>query len=283
MRFYKIILIIIIQSSLVMAEEALELKEYQIELIIFKHSNVETDEVFDDSFITPAEDFLNFYEPKLQINKKSFDVKVEENFFNKLFTNLKPLNIRNRIINKEDVSSNISNPKSWYRKNNNLETLDKLNKKLLKNNNYEVIDSFSWVQNIEDKESAIYLHHEVIEKQYGFLLKLYRSRFLHTDLKAYLGSINLSSNDITKLHIKEYENRLLESSNKDNTINNIKINLNKANEFIDINSEMSFQDNQISTSGEIKLFIDQNKRIFNNEIHYFDHPYFGVVIAVKEI
>src|SRR5210317_2204355 len=272
MRFYKIILIIIIQSSLVMAEEALELKEYQIELIIFKHSNVETDEVFDDSFITPAEDFLNFYEPKLQINKKSFDVKVEENFFNKLFTNLKPLNIRNRIINKEDVSSNISNPKSWYRKNNNLETLDKLNKKLLKNNNYEVLDSFSWLQN-----------HEVIEKQYGFLLKLYRSRFLHTDLKAYLGSINLSSNDITKLHIKEYENRLLESSNKDNTINNIKINLNKANEFIDINSEMSFQNNQISTSGEIKLFIDQNKRIFNNEIHYFDHPYFGVVIAVKEI
>ena len=53
---------------------------------------------------------------------------------------------------------------------------------------------FSWVQNIEDKESAVYLHHEVIEKQYGFLLKLYRSRFLHTDLKAYLGSINLSSN-----------------------------------------------------------------------------------------
>ena len=46
---------------------------------------------------------------------------------------------------------------------------------------------------------------------------------------------------------------------------------------------MSFQNNQKSTSGEIKLFIDQNKRIFNNEIHYFDHPYFGVVIAVKEI
>ena len=50
MRFYKIILIIIIQSSLVMAEEALELKEYQIELIIFKHLNVETDEIFDELF-----------------------------------------------------------------------------------------------------------------------------------------------------------------------------------------------------------------------------------------
>ncbi|MDC1074438.1 CsiV family protein [Gammaproteobacteria bacterium] len=283
MRFYKIILIIIIQSSLVMTEEALELKEYQIELIIFKHLNVETDEIFDDNFITPSDDVLSFYEPKLQINKKSFDVKVEENFFNKLFTSLKPLNIKNIMINKEDVSSNISNPKSWYRKNNNLETLNKLNKKLLKNNNYEVLDSFSWVQNIEDKESAVYLHHEVIEKQYGFLLKLYRSRFLHTDLKAYLGSINLSSNDITKFHIKEYENRLLEFPNNNNTNNNIKINLNKANEFIDIISEMPIQNNQKSINGEIKLFIDQNKRIFNNEIHYFDHPYFGVVISVKEI
>ena len=60
MRFYKIILIIIIQSSLVMAEEALELKEYQIELIIFKHLNVETDEIFDDNFIGFIGSILTF-------------------------------------------------------------------------------------------------------------------------------------------------------------------------------------------------------------------------------
>ena len=41
--------------------------------------------------------------------------------------------------------------------------------------------------------------------------------------------------------------------------------------------------NEILTSEKIKWFIDEDKRIFNNEIHYFDHPYFGVVIAVKEI
>jgi len=46
---------------------------------------------------------------------------------------------------------------------------------------------------------------------------------------------------------------------------------------------MPIQNNQKSINGEIKLFIDQNKRIFNNEIHYFDHPYFGVVVAIKEI
>ena len=174
MRFYKIILIIIIQSSLVMAEEALELKEYQIELIIFKHLNVETDEIFDDNFITPSDDVLSFYEPKLQINKKSFDVKVEENFFNKLFTSLKPLNIKNIMINKENVSSNISNPKSWYRKDNNLQTLAKLNERLSKNTNYRLLDSFSWIQNIENKDNSNYLYHEDFDKQYGFFVKFYK-------------------------------------------------------------------------------------------------------------
>ena len=39
----------------------------------------------------------------------------------------------------------------------------------------------------------------------------------------------------------------------------------------------------VLTSEKIKWFIDEDKRIFNNEIHYFDHPYFGVVVAIKEI
>jgi hypothetical protein len=41
--------------------------------------------------------------------------------------------------------------------------------------------------------------------------------------------------------------------------------------------------NEILTSEKIKWFIDEDKRIFNNEIHYFDHPYFGVVVAIKKI
>ena len=33
----------------------------------------------------------------------------------------------------------------------------------------------------------------------------------------------------------------------------------------------------------ITIFIDNEKRIFNEEIHFFDHPYFGVVVSVNEI
>ena len=44
----------------------------------------------------------------------------------------------------------------------------------------------------------------------------------------------------------------------------------------------------LDASSEIKEIIaqekiDPNKRIFNNEIHYFDHPYFGIVLSVNEI
>jgi hypothetical protein len=34
---------------------------------------------------------------------------------------------------------------------------------------------------------------------------------------------------------------------------------------------------------EIKIFIDEERRIFNEEIHYFDHPYFGVIISINKI
>ncbi|MDA8926213.1 peptidoglycan binding protein CsiV [bacterium] len=29
--------------------------------------------------------------------------------------------------------------------------------------------------------------------------------------------------------------------------------------------------------------MEEEKRIFDNEIHYFDHPSFGVIISIKEV
>ena len=45
------------------------------------------------------------------------------------------------------------------------------------------------------------------------------------------------------------------------------------------------QNTNINTvnTGPIKLFIDEEKRIFNEEIHYFDHPYFGAIVSIKKI
>ena len=283
MTFYKIALLIIFQSSLMMAEDLLDFKEYQIELIIFKHSNTYTDEVFSNVFSPPKEKILNFYDPGLKINKKSFDVKVKKNFFSDLFKNIKPINRGSKLNNEDDTYVKTPNPKSWYRYNTNLKTLAKLNNQLLNNSNYKVLDSFSWIQNIEDKGNANYLHHEEFKKRYGFFLKFYRSRFLHLNLKAYLGVIGLSESSEAKLHINRYDKKLLSLSSNHNNIDDIAINLNNSNEFIDVIKDIKAPNNKMPISEDIKLFINEDQRIFNNEIYYFDHPYFGVVVAIKEI
>lgn len=283
MTFYKKALLIIFQSSLLMAEDSLDFKEYQIELIIFQYSNTNTDEVFQNDFKAPEGEILNFYNPNLQLNKKSFNVKTQENFFTKLFKNVRPINTRNRIVNKDKTNIKVANPKSWYRKDDNLITLARLNNKLSRNNNYKVLDSFSWIQNIEGKDKSSYLYHEEFKKKYGFFLKFYRSRFLHTDLKAYLGVLGLSGTNITESYIRKYDKKLLEVSANKSLKKNIEIKLNSKNDFVDINADDESQIDKVSKSKNINWFIDEDKRIFNNEIHYFDHPYFGIVLSVNEI
>ena len=283
MTFYKTALLIIFQSSLLMAEDSLDFKEYQIELIIFQYSNTNTDEVFQNEFKAPQGRILNFYNPNLQLNKKSFNVKTQENFFTNLFKNIRPMNTRNRKIKEDKTNIKVANPKSWYRKDNNLQILAKLNDRLSRNTNYRLLDSFSWIQNIENEDNSSYLYHEDFSKKYGFFLKFYRSRFLHTDIKAYMGLLNLSETDATKSYIDKYDKKFLEVSSTKNLKNNIEIKLNNKNDFIDINNNKKTEKNEILTSERIKWFIDEDKRIFNNEIHYFDHPYFGIVISVNEI
>ena len=262
MRLYKSALQIIFQSSFLMAEDSLELKEYKIEIIIFQHMNPSTDEVFQNDFTPPTGKVLNFYKPNLKINKKSFEVKAEENFFTNLFKNIKPSNLRTKFIRTNELNTGVANPKSWYRKDDNLITLARLNNKLSRNNNYKVLDSFSWIQNF---------------------LKFYRSRFLHTDLKAYLGVLGLSGTNITESYIRKYDKKLLEVSANKSLKKNIEIKLNSKNDFVDINADDESQIDKVSKSKNINWFIDEDKRIFNNEIHYFDHPYFGIVLSVNEI
>ena len=283
MKLYKLTILIIIQSSMMLAESIIDFKEYEIEIIIFKNLNISSDEIFNNELTTPKESILSFQKPDLKINKKTFDIKFEDGFFSSLLRNTKPFNEDINLSKIEDNKVKAPNPKSWYRKNNNLKTLAKLNNKLLKNGNYEVLDSFSWIQNVEDKNNAIYLHHEELNKKYGFFLKFYKSRFIHTELKAYLGLLGLTEINEAKLYVDKYDKKLLSLKSKDNKISNIKIKLNNTNEFVDILKDTKGSTNDYSSVNEIKIFIDEKKRIFNNEIHYFDHPYFGVVIAINEI
>jgi hypothetical protein len=98
-----------------------------------------------------------------------------------------------------------------------------------------------------------------------------------------MGLLSMPEIDITESYIDKYDKKLLEVSSAKNLKNNIELKLNNKNDFVDINSNKKTEKKGILTSEKIKWFIDEDKRIFNKEIHYFDHPYFGIVISVNEI
>ena len=286
MKSFKLLFITLFLSSLSANSELnLDLKEYEIEVIIFKHNNSVTDENFDEEFTTPSNETISFYNPILQINENAYLSKPKNNFFNKLFKDFNPRTKNINLSNKDKDVSKVSNPKTWYRKNNNLVVLKKINSKLKADNNYELLDSFKWIQNIDYKDNARFLFYEDRQKEYGLFLKFYRSRFLHADLKSYLGVMANDYVDITKDKIAKFEKKILEvnKKNNENLKNNLKIELNKPNKYIDLNINEITSSLNISKSNEINIFIDEQRRIFNEEIHYFDHPMFGLILSIKEI
>ena len=285
MKLSKLLFLLFICIGFVSANSDLteDLKEYEIEVIIFQHNNVETNENFDQVFISPSTESISFYNPKLQINKNAYLLESKENFFNRLFKDFNPKTNNNNSLTDNNDNSKISNPKNWYRKTNNLDVLKKLNDKLKINNKYKLLGSFKWIQNIDYKDNARYLFYEDIDNEYGLFLKLYRSRFLHADVKTYIGIIDKEPIDVTKDEISKFEKKLLEVNKKEinNFNDNLRIELNKPNNYVELNSDKITPPNK--KSKEINIFIDEQRRIFNEEIHYFDHPMFGLILSIKEI
>jgi len=285
MKLSKLLFLLVISINSLLANSNLteDLKEYEIEIIIFQYNDVKTNENFDKTFISPTTESISFYNPKLQINKNAYLLESKENFFNRLFKDFNTKSNTNNTIINNNVNFKISNPKNWYRKTNDLDVLKKLNNKLKTNKKYKLLGSFKWIQNIDYKNNARYVFYEDIDNEFGLFLKLYRSRFLHADVKTYLGVIDKEPIDVTKDEINKFKKKLLDVNKKEiNKItDNLKIKLNKPNNYVELNSEKIIPRNK--KSREINIFIDEQRRIFNEEIHYFDHPMLGLILSIKEI
>jgi len=252
---------------------------YNIELIIFENKNVETKEVFEKEFKNEVDEVLKFREVDLFYNKSSFNIKNKESFFTKLFADL---NINRDILNKESVDKKTSNPKEWFRKKSNLTILKKYETSLINSNNYKHLESLSWKQNIPSENFSKFLEYENQNKKYGFLIKLYKGRFLHVDLKAYLGTLpnkKLFKSDYTETYIDSFSYRQLNVENKNQ---DIKITLNEKNDYAKLNIDDSQTIYDKKSDVEVKIYIDEKRRVFNNDVHYFDHPRFGVILHISE-
>ena len=277
---------LIITSILIInihADETLD--SYQIELLIFKHNNNNESEVFTDQFIKPQGEHIGFRDVDLYMNKGSFDIKQTNNFFQQLLSNIsidkkKPIETQSPRIK--------TNPRKWFRKSDNLEKLKKFKSKLEASGDFIFLDSMSWQQNIPYKDESKYLTFN--NGDYGFYLNLYRNRYLHADLKSYLGFVDKKNNNLdlnTDKYIEELAAKTFSESNNNDIDLDINLSLNKNNEFVEITSTPNRKQNSETISQNkseaLIYFIDEDRRLFNEEIHYFDHPMFGVLISISKI
>ena len=229
--FNQILFILLLTFNLSSNDEVFD--EYRIEFIIFEHQLKNNEEILSSELIIPGKEFINFQNPDLQINitavQNSIKSKISE--FQEVFQNIKPA--ISKSSNKKETS-NSSNPKEWFRKNSSLDTLKKLNLKLNRSSKYNVIDSYSWTQNIESELESKYLHYR--NNLYGVYIKFYRNRFLHIDLKSYLGNLDEEYTDVTNDYLNDYKS--IRRDKKLVSDNNLTINLklNKKNDYVLINA-----------------------------------------------
>ncbi|MDA7786992.1 peptidoglycan binding protein CsiV [Gammaproteobacteria bacterium] len=280
MTYFKQLLIMVL--AIHSTGSSISTESYDVELIIFEHKETQVNENFDSKLVISETEVLKFRKVDLYLNENSFNIEQKDTFFSKIFSNLKIE--KTNINNTPSKKIGITNPKEWFRKDSKLIKLKNYENKLKNSKKYKLLESISWKQNIPYEKDSKFLEYENVIENYGFLLKLYRGRFLHVDLKAYLGN-NLNRNfeisDLTEAYIK---NSILElvDSNDQNIELDINLNLNKKNDYIKLKKSDDLDRNIVQERKDIKIFIDEKRRVFNEDVHYFDHPRFGIILYISK-
>ena len=103
---------------------------------------------------------------------------------------------------------------------------------------------------------------------------------MHVEIKAFMGV----NNEDTKMvpvenHIKELEKKVY--SNYIN-INNYDLNINYPKNIENIMITNDNDSSEFIVATDLNIYIDEEKRIFNEEIYLFDHPNFGIILSLTQ-
>ena len=163
---------------------------YKIEVIAIKFSDVATNEKFIKNL-----DFI----PKI-VNDLEEDeiVLIPEKFISNalIAADLLDLDINNTNLKINDSSNDDVRKVFDLYEYTDLESLDFLTGRLRWRENIEIIDSLSWYQPLANQNQ--YTFHYDEKKDLSLYLNIYKSRYLHIDLKAFIGNLE---NDV---EIKEF-------------------------------------------------------------------------------
>ena len=266
-----------------------KINEYLIEVVIFEHLDFSTNESLNSQSLN-LEDFeiISLVEKKKsQINQSAVNKSFKEQVNNLIIPNIELSTIKLNINQSQALSiknnNNFNHRHAWYARSFELSELDNIYRRINRRKEYKVLHKVSWIQPALNYEETPYIHERFDNN--GLLFKLYKSRYLHIDLLTYINGdifVNSQKDKINDIKINALKNTIPE----DIEIQKITIDTKELYK----NQQLKIQNkpinkllkDEIKKKSDIDFLLNENRRIFKNEVHYFDHPRIGVIISVYD-
>lgn len=254
----------IFHCSLILADDV-----YRIDLIVFQFlPELNIKEKFENPLVEISETSISISElnyPEIVEPKSiNYDLPYKELFQDITISSiLSDINQQEEGIDPELIE--MSAKQIFFQEDSGvIFPLEGISKNLKKSKNYRLISSKSWFQPVKSKEesNSILIVSENIKgvKIFGEITP-YKKRFLHLDLNLYFSEKMNSADGALNLEIKA------KKYNKNGLFDEELINI--------FNAEEEF----FKTLYQIK----ESRKLRSKELHYIDHPKFGVIFQISPL
>mgnify|MGYP001171853006 FL=1 len=280
---------------------------FKIELLIFENKFLDEVDLKEkwkllDPLILSEGLFSIKDKPTLLVKKPIFKEEVENNFIQINLENSNPDSVQIEEINNIKVENVKNFNFNFFERIPYDNELEELKNKLDRSSDYQVLHSISWYQPLVEKEKSVSIYVENSNNQtktYGQIL-IYKDRYLHFDTKLRLSEKTESTvNNSTIVKTSNFNELLKSKSKRDNNnvdnsywvqtiFNNIKVNIGDFSNWV-LNSDdndylidLNYENN-LENYFEDLYEINQEVKIEENQYHFIDHPYFGIIVRISSV
>ena len=265
--YLKTTFIILLSLGVSSTAHGQELKEYSVEVIIFEQLEVSTNEALLKQTIdlSPMNLISLLEKPSIEEEDQAEEILGStENLLELILEDTQG------IARVEEAEERLLEIDQWFERSTDLKELDNIHRRLNRRQEYKILHKFSWLQPALPEADAPFIHETF--GQHGLAIRVYQSRYLHIDLLGYLNGTLVSS-----------DNRAL--------INAIKQSASPQSEELETNepslTKLATQETQETQEtqvleGEVSYVLREDRRIFKNESHFFDHPKMGIIVSVYD-
>lgn len=272
------------------AISAKDLKEYYIEVIVFEQLEITQEEDLSPVLLDlKSKNLISLLERQTnKINTEAVEKSFETNIGGDLLNNLEIIDLESpSIIEPDDAKEEkkyILQTDKWFERNDQLKELNNIYRRLNRRNEYKVLHKISWIQPALPDEETPYVH-EIFDT-HGLLIRLYQSRYLHLDLIGYMNG-NLESNEneeqIELIKFTALQESIPEDVEQiDIPVSSDLLYLESIPEKIEITGEITKEQAPKITEGMVEYILREDRRVFQNESHFFDHPKMGIIVSVYD-